>query len=136
MVSFLKVTKYSNTTKKHASCAYSIYAIGHHVSTCLFSDLNLFPWEEKRFVPLQPSLPFYLPQVLISLLQKGSQHKSNPVLLRTEFDLKDFWILTSSKRKAVLQTRNKTLKIAHLDMGLSLTAQQVSIYSPKYEAFC
>lgn len=136
MVSFLKVKKYSNTTKKHASCAYSIYAIGHQVSTCLFSDLSLFPWEEKRFVPLQPSPPFYLPQVLISLLQTGSQHKSNPVLLRMEFDLKDLWILTSSKRKAVLQTRNKTLKIAHLDMGLSLTAQQVSIYSPKYEVFC
>lgn len=87
-------------------------------------------------MPLQPTLPFYLPQALISLLQAGSQHKANPVLLRMEFDLKDLWILISSKRKAVLQTRNKTLKIAHLDMGLSLTAQQVSIYSPKYEVFC
>lgn len=49
----------------------------------------LFPCEEKECVPLQPALPFYLPQALISLLQAESQHKANPVLQRMEFDLRD-----------------------------------------------
>lgn len=53
--------KFSNSTKNHISCAPSQQEIGHQVSTCPFSHLNLFPWKKgKNLCPVLPPLGFNL----------------------------------------------------------------------------